>query len=340
MNQARLGMLMGCAWVAVLLGTGPLRGADTPALQDWEKEIDAKLSEPISVEFDGTDLPKALAYFRERTKVNILLDMGSSTRPADQVVPKVTLKLDGVQAESALAWTVRLAGMGYVVRDQAIYVAPESSMAPEWRQEMRARYARRMSDLKTGWMRRIETKMRSKIDVSFHNEQVDRAAEEIAVKSGLNIVVDTESAKTARPVNYQVNEMTVENVLKWMTQYTGLRYVLRDEVIYIGSQSSMAKLQLETGTAGVPAKFLQPVSFDFKDVELTKALRQLQQISGVTIEVPQPPAQERKVTINAQGLELDKAVRLVLDQTGLGYAISYRADTMVVILRDKAPKKD
>ena len=329
-----------CAVAAILLSGLAAWGADAPkeAVADWEKEMNAKLSEPITVEFDGTDLAKALAYFRDRTKVNIMLNMHTG-RSTDTPTPRVTLKLDGVQAESALAWTARLAGVAYVVRDQAIYVTPETNVDPQWRAEMQARYSRRMNDLKTGWMRNIEAKLRKKIDVKFQNETVERAAESVAMQSGLNIVVDAESAKTARAVNYEADGMTVENVLKWITQYTGLKYTLRDEVIYIASPANMANLQLETGTAGIPAKFMQPVTFDFKDTDLMRALRQLQQISGVTIEVPQTPGVEMKVTISGEGMALDKAVRLVLDQTRVGYAISYRGDTMVVILREQTPKK-
>ena len=326
--------------MAVMTGWGwGANAAEGDKRTDWQKDMDAKLREPITVEFDGTELSKAMNYFRERMKVNIILDMEPAKGTRAQDMPRVTLRLAGVQGESALAWTVRLAGMGYVVQDQAIYVAPESKIDPEWRQAMRARYDKRMGDLENGWMLGIEAKMKAKIDVAFKNDVVDRAGEDVATKSGINIVVDAESAKGARPVNYEATQMTVENVIKWITKLSGLQYVMRDEVIYIADARSMSKLQLETGTAGVPAKFMQTVTFDFKDLELTKALASLQQKTGVHIEVGQLMGPDRKVTVSGVGVELDKAVRMVLDKTGLTYAVAYRGDTMVVILREPVVKK-
>jgi len=335
-KRAGLGLAVACA----ILTAGGGLWAQEREVPAWEKEIDAKLSEVISVAFDGTELTKALQYFRDRTKVNIILDLEEPKHPGTAVMPRVTLKLDGVQAESALAWTVRLAGLTYVVRDEAVYVAPEVKVDPEWRQAMWDRYARRMSDLKTGWLRQIELKMQGPIDVNYHNDPVDRVGEDIALKSVLNIVVDAESAKTAKLVGFQARQMTVENVLKWVTKLSGMKYVMRDEVVYIASQANMAKLQLETGTAGLGARFVQPVTFEFKDMELTQALRNLQQRSGVKIELPKLPAEEHRVTVSGKGLALDAAVRLVLDRAGLAYAISYRTDAMVVMIREKSEKSE
>ena len=71
---------------------------------------------------------------------------------------------------------------------------------------------------------------------------------------------------------------------------------MRDEVIYIADAKGMARLQLETGTAGVPAKFQVGVTFDFKDVELSKAMAELKKQSGVNIELGQASGPERKGT--------------------------------------------
>jgi len=309
-------------------------GADDK--QAWQEEMDNKLSKSLSVDFDGVEVSKVMEYFRQRTGVNIILDMGGRVERE----PRVTLKLNEVQAESALAWAVRLSGLTYVVRNQAVYVAPERSLKPEWRAEMRRRYARRLTDRKRGWMRQVNARLAAKIDVVFRNEPMDRAAEQLASKGGLNIVVDANSVKTSRPVNYQAKGMTVENAIKWTTELAGLRYTLRDEVIYVASQKDMVKLQLETGQAAVPARFRQPVSFEFKETDLMRALRHLQQMSGVAIEVPNVPAGDYRVTLKDKDVELHRAVSLVLSQTGLGYAVSYRGETMVILLRDKADPKD
>lgn len=329
---------MRTALVAVLTGVLVMGGFSALLAQeaDWQTEMDAKLSKSLSVEFDGVELNKALAYFRERTKVNIILDPGRNP----ETMPRVTLRLTEVQGESALAWTVRLAGFAYVVRDQAVLVAPSGSIDPEWRREMRARYARRLGDQKRGWMRKVDARLRAEIKVLFRNDPIDRVAEQLAAKSGLNIVVDAESAKTAHPVNFQADPMTVENAIRWATNLSGLRYTIRDEVVYIASQRNMVQLQLETGTAAVPARFRQAVSFDFREIELIRALNHLQQISGVVIEVPNPPQGPCKLTLSGQDVELDRAVRLVLDRVGLTYAISYRGNVMVVVLQEgKVPKK-
>ena len=312
-----------------------LWGADVEAPGDWQTEMDAKLSKPLSVDFDGVELPQALAYFRERTRVNIILNMG----PSKRTVPRVTLSLHDIQAESALAWTVRLAGFVYVVRDQAIYVTSRGSVDPDERRQMRARYARRLSDQKRGWMRQVNARLRAKIKVMFRNEPIGRAAEQLAQKSGLNIVVDATSAKTAPPVHFQADAMTVENAIRWAARLAGLLHTIRDEVVYIASQREMVKLQLDTGTAAVPARFRQVVSFEFKQTDLMRALKHLQQISGVIIETPTVPVGDYKIELKGENVELNKAVRHVLDLTGLAYAISYRGNIMIVVLqKNKVPR--
>lgn len=330
MRRRGVGMVV-AGLVVLAAGSMRLAAQETP----WLTAMNQKLSQTLSVNFDGTELSDALNYFRDRTGVNVIL-----ARPPDTPMPKITLNLHNLEAESALAWTVRLAGYSYAIRNQAVFVAPPAQINQEWRQSMRLRYLERMGNEKRGWYKQVSTALETPIDVDVKNEPIDRAMEMVAQKSGLNIVVDQAAVRGARPVTLEAKGMTVRNVITWETKLAELRYVVEDEVIYVTNDAGLAALRLESGS-NVPARFLTPVSFQFNNTELTRALRHLQQISDVGIEVENPPAVERHVTMSVQDMSLDRALRMLMDQTGLTYAVSYRDNTMVVSLPVQAavPKK-
>jgi len=87
----------------------------------WYVRLKQQLAQRVTVRFKDASLPKVVTYLRRTIGANIVLDrqnldaMGYSLRP-------VSLKADGLQAETVLWLATRLANCTYVYRDEVVLV--------------------------------------------------------------------------------------------------------------------------------------------------------------------------------------------------------------------------
>lgn len=322
---------------AVLLMTGaacPSSGAVASAEGDktWQSKIEEKLAKKVSFQFQETTLSKALDFFRRTGGMNIVLDSAA----ADLREKRFTLKLKDVRAESGLAWTARLMGLEYAVRDEAIFLARRDDMPVDWRGEMQARYRRMVAGGQESWMADIDAGLGRTIKVNFRNDHLGAVLEFLATRTDINIVLDQRLVDKTKPIKLEV-EMSAKNILNWVTRLTGTKYVVRDEVIYVADAEGLRKLRLETGESQLSILFRRPVTFDFKDTPIRTALSQLSRYSGVKID-PRGigPDEKLPVTVNGEGVELNQAVRMVMNATGRAFAISYRGKDILVIVSGKS----
>jgi len=304
---------------------------------EWQKKFEEKMSKVASVNFQDTTLNKAIEYFRGVTGANIILD----AKATDLSEKRLTLVLKGVRAESGLAWTARLMGLDYVVRDEAIFLAKPDDMPREWRGEMQERYRRLTSGGQAPWVADIEARLARNIKMEFRGEQLPEVVQVLAAGSGINIVLDFHLAAAQKSVRLE-GEMSVKNALNWIAKQTDVRYVVRDEVIYVADRESLAALRLEQGEAPLDLLFLKPVSFRFRQTPIRDAIAELSKLSGVTIDL-QGFSLEDTGTVSAEGTDMpiSRAVEMVVKETRRPYALSYRGKTIVVVVSPKAkPDKE
>ncbi|MBM4034999.1 MAG: hypothetical protein FJ291_24925 [Planctomycetes bacterium] len=92
---------------------------DDRALPAWERELRAKLSKPVTVEFREASLAQACETLSKLANVSIRIDpavaaQGTPIRLAECAMP----------AESVLRWICRFARARYLLKDGAVVVAP------------------------------------------------------------------------------------------------------------------------------------------------------------------------------------------------------------------------
>jgi hypothetical protein len=84
-----------------------------------EKEIELRLSTPITVDFHGTTLQQVIADLRTMTKMNIVLSPDLGSQALDQAIQ---LKLEDVSLRSVLNILLRQAHLTYDIQDSALRI--------------------------------------------------------------------------------------------------------------------------------------------------------------------------------------------------------------------------
>jgi hypothetical protein len=136
-------------------------------------------------------------------------------------------------------------------------------------------------------------------------------------------------------------EMTFRNALDWVCRLADVRYAVRDEVIYIAAQKRLDALRLETGESALALVFRRPVTYEFKDTPVDEALERLSRLSRVSIDLGGlKPGEKLTVTLKGENVELNRAVRDVMDRTGRTYAVSHRAMSIHVMVSPKGAAKE
>jgi len=309
----------------LLAGTATAANEDEP----WQKEIEKKLAKKVSFNFQETTLTKALDFFRDFADLNIVLD----TRSAEQAEKRFTLKLGDVRVESGIAWTARLMALDYAVRDEAVFLARRDDMPVDWRAAMQERYRRMVAGGQESWLADIDARLERTIKVDFRNDHLPAVLDYLATQSGLNIVLDYHLVNATKPIKLQV-QMSVKNILNWVARLAEVKYVIRDEVIYVADRQGLQGLRLDTGESPLSILFRRPVTFHFRETPIRDALGRLSRYTGVQIELQGlAPEEKLPVTVSGERVELNRALRMVMDHTKRPYAISYSGKSVAVIVK-------
>lgn len=85
---------------------------------EWQTEIEKAFQSRISFEFVESPLDEVLDFLQDTTGVTFVLDP-----PAVPKVPTVTLRVRDMRAESALKWILKVVGLEYALRDEAVLVS-------------------------------------------------------------------------------------------------------------------------------------------------------------------------------------------------------------------------
>jgi hypothetical protein len=289
----------------------------------------------VNVNFQDITLNKALDFFRRATEANIVLD----TAAGDLSEKRLTLMLNRVRAESGLAWTARLMGLDYIIRDEAVFLARADQMPVDWRGEMQERYRKMVASGQESWWTDIEARLDKTVKVAFRGEAMPAVVAYLATESGINIVLDYHLAGSDKAVRLE-GEMSVRNALNWVVKLADVKYVIRDEVVYVASQEALAALRLETGESPLDLIFRRPVTFHFVQTPLKDAIERLSRLSNVAIELQGvSPEETLAVSVEGDQVEVARAVRLVLNESGRPYAVSYRGKTIQVVVLPKTKAK-
>jgi hypothetical protein len=101
----------------------PAAGPEEPWVQDTRK----RLTRRVSFEFVDTPLEETLQFLNSLTKVNIILDPKAAAEGVNKT--PITLRVQDLEMGTALKWLLRLAGLRYEFRNQAVFITRDDKPA-------------------------------------------------------------------------------------------------------------------------------------------------------------------------------------------------------------------
>ncbi len=100
--------------------TAPSRaGAKDASSEAWRKDIDNKLEQEVSLDFQDQDLAEVVGFLQQVTNANIVLD--------PQVIaaspPPITLRVDKMKLRYVLDFIMKITNLTYALKDEAIFIS-------------------------------------------------------------------------------------------------------------------------------------------------------------------------------------------------------------------------
>jgi type II secretory pathway component GspD/PulD (secretin) len=103
-------------------------GMDSRQEESWAQEIRRRLDKRVSFEFVQTPLSEAVQFLQNLTKVNMILDPVAIKDVGDA---PITLRVSQMKLELALDWILRLAGLQYMLKDNAIFISKPENLTTD-----------------------------------------------------------------------------------------------------------------------------------------------------------------------------------------------------------------
>lgn len=224
-------------------GTTPEGGAERPKeVAAHNKDLKKKLQRKISLEFVDTPLKEAMDFIAVVTQAKVKLD------PDVKNVP-INLRVQGMKAENALQWMLKLAGCEYKLDDGLVRVSTnrKAGMAS-------VPMPKDKPIAGDDWKKEIRAKLQKRISFEFVDTPLTEALGMIVDETGVKMSVDAALAK-ALPINLRVKDMKADLALDWLLRLTQARYILKDRsVVVLGTGEGE---RLLVAVKAVPAKVLR-----------------------------------------------------------------------------------
>ena len=94
---------------------------------DWMAQIRRKLEKKVNFEFVQAPLTEAINFLQTVSEVNMVLDPGAKAGGERQI----TLRMNQAALSLALEWILKLAGLDYELRDNAVFISTPDQLKPE-----------------------------------------------------------------------------------------------------------------------------------------------------------------------------------------------------------------
>ncbi len=95
----------------------------------WMKDIRKQFDRRVTFEFVDTPLNEAIAFLQTLTKLTIILDPKAAEGGGASV--PITLRVTNMELRLALKWILRLAGLDYTLKKEAIFISTPENLAGE-----------------------------------------------------------------------------------------------------------------------------------------------------------------------------------------------------------------
>jgi type II secretory pathway component GspD/PulD (secretin) len=103
--------------------TAPVHGLEEKS-EAWRKEIDNQLEQEITLDFQDHDLVDVIAFLQRISNANIVLD----PKVIAAAPPPVTLKVDKMKLKHVLDFIMKITGLNYTQRNEAIFISNQQGV--------------------------------------------------------------------------------------------------------------------------------------------------------------------------------------------------------------------
>ncbi|HOX08266.1 MAG TPA: hypothetical protein PK280_17865 [Planctomycetota bacterium] len=94
---------------------------------DWMAQIRRKLEKKVNFEFVQAPLSEAINFLQSVSEVNMVLDPAAKAGGERQI----TLRMNQATLSLALEWILKLAGLDYELRDNAVFISTPDNLKPD-----------------------------------------------------------------------------------------------------------------------------------------------------------------------------------------------------------------
>lgn len=196
--------------------TGPEQDAK------WKRDLISRLEEPVSFDFAATPLDDVVAVLRSLKKVSIVVDKQAVEELG---VTDVSMSADRVTVGEAFNRILRPRGLGWTVRDGAIYITSRRRLAE--RQKAPTIYYD-----KTAW-KPLESVMNRCVSFDFRDTPVDDVLNFFRNKLNVKIAVEKVPYRKVWSVTLTARDVEFKEALAWICSQLDLAYTVRDGAVVI-----------------------------------------------------------------------------------------------------------
>jgi len=296
---------------------------DLPA---WKRAMLKKLDATMSVDFTGQPLQEVLGYISKKADLNIILNR--SAVGVDPATP-IVLRLDDVTTRSVVSWTARLAGLEYILTDEAVFLSTLGDMGADWVEEIRTRQRRRQQEAQKTWVPKLQKKLDELTSFSFEATPLTEALSFLSSLHGINIVLDPRYATPRYEVTRSVEGMSVKNALSWLLRPHRLTYMFLDEAVFVTTPERARNLRTLVSGMGKDERFRRIVSVKISHATVEEALKALSLTTGLNIKV-EGTLPEVTIDLAREYVPVDKVIQDIISQTGMSFAFSFEKGGLVI----------
>jgi len=218
-------------WAALLLAVsaGPILAQDDT--ETSAEKIRKALRQKADFDYNAQDFQDLADHLRGKTGLNIVLDpmvaqqMGGlgirNIGGPGQNFPSIEFKGKGANLHQALQRLLTLHTLSYVVQEDSVLITFEEDA--------------------------VCLQVGQRIHVKFEDVPLHKALKDLARSSGVNIIIDPRVKKEAQTsVSLDVENTSVENAVRLLAEFAGLKSVLSDNILLVTSEARADKMRSET----------------------------------------------------------------------------------------------
>ncbi len=210
----------------------------SPIISAPKNDLSDTLSQRLTFEFKDASATDVLNWLRQITYLNIIIHPKASN--AIKSTP-ITFKAKEISVQSALNLITKMLNVRYVEVDQALFITrlPEDDNGLFEKTEELLAESNVVGDAgDTKWGQEILAKLDARVNLDFQDTDFIDILSFLNRITNINVAHDPKIILTETElITMNVNDMKLRYVVNHFMRVTNLRYQIRDEVLFITTQT-------------------------------------------------------------------------------------------------------